>query len=131
MRRSWTAPAIAVLAVGTLLPAASAMEATGKFDPTPVVTMSGFGELKVRGPMMMPGTSLYVDGTFVGFTNRLREVPIKAGTHNVELVDPKGRVFFRETVNVEPSRTSYIVPGHRRMSEPTYPVYQPDIFYED
>ena len=128
MRRLWTAPVIALLGFLTLLPAASGMEATGKFNPRPVITMPGLGEMKIRAPMMMPGTSLYIDGTFVGFTNRMREIPVMIGTHNVELVDPQGRVFYRETVDVAPSKTSYIVPTHQSISEPNYPIYQPDLF---
>jgi hypothetical protein len=70
------------------------------------------GELKIKAPM--PGASLYVDGGFVGVTDKVKKIPLPAGTHEVQLRDPDGRTFYQERVEIIAGRTTQI-----------QPVYQP------
>ena len=75
------------------------------------------GELKVKAPM--PGASIYVDGGFVGVADKLKNIPLPAGTHEVQLRDPDGRTFYQESVEIIAGRTTQI-----------QPVYQPAPAYQ-
>ena len=75
------------------------------------------GELKVKAPI--PGASIYVDGGFVGVADKLKNIPLPAGTHEVQLRDPDGRTFYQESVEIIAGRTTQI-----------QPVYQPAPAYQ-
>ena len=75
------------------------------------------GELKVKAPMQ--GASIYVDGGFVGVADKLKNIPLPAGTHEVQLRDPDGRTFYQESVEIIAGRTTQI-----------QPVYQPAPAYQ-
>jgi hypothetical protein len=75
------------------------------------------GELKVKAPM--PGASIYIDGGFVGVADKLKNIPLPAGTHEVQLRDPDGRTFYQESVEIIAGRTTQI-----------QPVYQPAPAYQ-
>ena len=75
------------------------------------------GELKIKAPM--PGASIYVDGGFVGVTDKVKNIPLPAGTHEVQLRDPDGRTFYQESVAIIAGKTTQI-----------QPVYQPAPAYQ-
>jgi hypothetical protein len=64
------------------------------------------GELKVKAPI--PGASIYIDGGFVGVADKLKNIPLPAGTHEVQLRDPDGRTFYQESVEIIAGRTTQI-----------------------
>ena len=82
--------------------------------PVPVIYT---GELKIKAPM--PGAAIYVDGGFVGLTDKVKNIPLPAGTHEVQLRDPDGRTFYQESVDIIAGRTTQI-----------QPVYQPAPGYQ-
>jgi hypothetical protein len=75
--------------------------------PVPVIYT---GELKIKAPM--PGASIYVDGGFVGVTDKVKKIPLPAGTHEVQLRDPDGRTFYQESVAIIAGRTTQIQPEY-------------------
>ncbi len=130
MKTFLTVLAIALIGLLTLAPVASAR-------PPRVIIWGGFGypvwfgpywgpsyiyaypvpvtytgELKIKAAM--PGASIYVDGGFVGVTNKVKNIPLPAGTHEVQLRDPDGRTLYQENVEIIAGRTTQI-----------QPVYQP------
>jgi hypothetical protein len=48
---------------------------------------------------------VYVDGGYAGLSGKLKNFPLKAGNHNIELRDPSGHTFYQESVNVIGGRT--------------------------
>jgi hypothetical protein len=56
--------------------------------------------------------SVYVDGGYVGPVAKAKNLPLRPGNHDVELRDPSGNTFYRETVQVIPGRTTEIHPDH-------------------
>ena len=81
------------------------------------VPVTNTGELKVKAPM--PGASIYIDGGFVGVADKVKNIPLPAGTHEVQLRDPDGRTFYQESVEIIAGRTTQI-----------QPVYQPAPAYQ-
>jgi len=75
--------------------------------PVPVIYT---GELKIKASM--PGASIYVDGGFVGVTDKVKKIPLPAGTHEVQLRDPDGRTFYQESVAIIAGRTTQIQPEY-------------------
>ena len=137
MKSLLTASAIALFGLLTLAPVASAR-------PPRIIIRGGFGfgypvwfspywgpsyiytypvpvtytgELKIKAPM--PGASIYIDGGFVGVTDKVKNIPLPAGTHEVQLRDPDGRTFYQESVEIIAGRTTQI-----------QPVYQPAPAYQ-
>jgi hypothetical protein len=129
MKSLWKASAIALFGLLTLASAASARPPRifirGSFGypvwvgpywgpnyiytyPVPVIYT---GELKVKAPM--PGASIYVDGGFVGVTDKVKNIPLPAGTHEVQLRDPDGRTFYQESVAIIAGRTTQIQPEYQ------------------
>ena len=54
--------------------------------------------------------SVYIDGGYVGPVVKAKNLPLRPGTHDVELRDPSGNTFYRESVQVIPGRTTEIHP---------------------
>jgi hypothetical protein len=129
MKSLLTASAIALFGLLTLAPVASAR-------PPRIIIRGGFvypawfgpywgpsyiytypvpvtytGELKIKAPM--PGASIYVDGGFVGETEKVKKIPLPAGTHEVQLRDPEGRILYQESVEIIGGRTTQIQPIHQ------------------
>jgi PEGA domain len=126
MKSFWKASTIALFGLLTLAPVASARPPRiifrGDFGypvwfspywgpnyiytyPVPVTYT---GELKIKAPM--PGASIYVDGGVVGVTGKVKNLPLPAGIHEVQLRDPDGRTFYQESVEIIPGRTTQIQP---------------------
>ena len=128
MKSLWKTSAIALFGLLTLASAASA-------KPPRIIIRGGFGypvwfspywgpnyiytypvpviytgELKIKAPM--PGASIYVDGGFVGVTDKVKKIPLPAGTHEVQLRDPDGRTFYQESVAIIAGRTTQIQPEY-------------------
>ena len=129
MKSLWKASAIALFGLLTLAPAASARPPRiiirGGFGypvwftpywvpnyvytyPAPVVYT---GELKIKAPM--PSASIYVDGGFVGRADKVKKIPLLAGTHEVQLRDSDGRTFYQESIAIIPGRTTQIQPVYQ------------------
>ena len=66
------------------------------------------GELKIKAPM--PGASIYVDGGFVGVTDKVKKIPLPAGTHEIQLRDSGGEILYQESVEIIAGRTTQIQP---------------------
>ena len=135
MKSLWKVSAIALFGLLTLAPVASAR-------PPRIIIRGGFGypvwvgpywgpsyiytypvpvaytgELKIKAPT--PGTSIYVDGAFVGLTDKVKNIPLPAGTHEVQLRDPDGDILYQESVAIIGGRTTQI-----------QPLYQPAPAYQ-
>ena len=126
MKSLWKVSAIALFGLLTLAPVASARSPRiilrGGFGypvwigpywgpsyiytyPVPVAYT---GKLKITAPT--PGASIYVDGAFVGLTDKVKNIPLPAGTHEVQLRDPEGRTLYQESVEIIGGRTTQIQP---------------------
>jgi len=66
------------------------------------------GELRIKNPT--PGASIYVDGAFVGLTDKVKNIPLPAGTHEVQLRDSDGDILYQESVAIIAGRTTQIQP---------------------
>jgi hypothetical protein len=51
---------------------------------------------------------VYVDGGYVGPVAKAKNFPLRPGNHELELRDPSGNTFYRESVQVIPGRTTEI-----------------------
>lgn len=51
------------------------------------------------------GDSIYVDGGFAGRTGELKKFPLRAGNHTIELRDLEGHTFYQEQVHVIAGKT--------------------------
>lgn len=128
MSRFWKSSAIAILALVTLAPAASAR---GFFLGSPGYFggfygpgyYAGFvgpgwwygpwsGQVYYPGPSAgevqivtkHKGDSIYVDGGLAGRTGQLKKFPLRAGAHTIELRNPKGHAFYQERITVIPGK---------------------------
>ncbi len=122
MKRLLMASAIALLALVTLSPVASAR---GMAFARPYVGIGFYpGLYGYYGPWYGPyawygpgyyaapnageveistkqkGNQIFVDGGFAGLTGQLKKFPLRAGTHTLELRDPNGKTFYQEQINV-------------------------------
>jgi hypothetical protein len=120
MKRLLLACAVALLALGTLAPAASAR---GVVVVRPYVGFAygpGFypGWYGYYGPWYGPGyyyppnagwvqistkqkgNQIFVDGGLAGVTGQLKKFPLRAGTHTIELRNQAGKTFYQEQINV-------------------------------
>lgn len=57
---------------------------------------AGEVELKTK----QKGDQVFVDGGYAGLTGQLKNFPLRAGTHNIELRNPNGQTFYQEQINV-------------------------------
>jgi hypothetical protein len=133
MLRNWKVPAIALLALLTLVPAASAQRRSvvvvrggygyyapgwwgpgwGWYDPYPwgwwgppyyaYVPVPNTGDVKIVTESK--DASVYVDGGFAGVAGKLKKFHLPPGNHDIELRDRKGHAFHKERVHVIPGKT--------------------------
>jgi len=59
----------------------------------------------IKLDMQAKDAMVYVDGGYAGLSGKLKNFPLKAGSHDIELRDPSGHTFYQERVNVIPGRT--------------------------
>jgi hypothetical protein len=64
---------------------------------------SGVGRVKLD--LHAKDALVYVDGGYAGLSGKMKDFPLKAGTHTIELRDPSGHSFYQERLNVLPGRT--------------------------
>jgi len=137
MKRLLKMSAIALLALSTVAPMAAAQRRAIIVRRSPVVVFRGgyydpwwynpwypygpyygpyyapnSGEVKIKTDMK--NAQVYVDGGYVGTAREIKNFPLSAGTHQIELRDSEGRTFFRESVNVIAGRTIKINAGNIR-----------------
>jgi hypothetical protein len=70
---------------------------------------NGTGHVKLD--LQAKDALVYVDGGYAGLSGKLKEFPLRAGNHKIELRDPSGHTFYQESINVIPGRTIDISPG--------------------
>ncbi len=58
----------------------------------------------------MKDASVYVDGGFIGKTDKVKKFALKTGEHDIDLRDPSGKSFYQEHIRVLPGRTVEIEP---------------------
>ena len=133
MTRFWKASAIALLALLTMAPAASARGRVvivggygfyggpawygrgwygpGWYDPYwgPYYAYPNTGNVKIV--THVKGEPVYVDGGYVGVTGKTKKIALRPGTHNIEVRDTDGRSRYQERVYVVAGRTVDIYPG--------------------
>ena len=77
-----------------------------------------------NGPAVIPGgepgelristsahdISIFVDGTFVGSTSKIKTVSVAPGLHTVELANGTGQLIFQDQVAVAPNKTTSVRP---------------------
>jgi hypothetical protein len=116
MKRILTFSAIALLAVATCAPVASAR---GFYGGSRFYGGVGFypGYYGWYGPWYGPGyygpmagevqistkqkgDQIFVDGGFAGLSGDLKKFPLRPGTHTIELRTPKGKSFYQERITV-------------------------------
>jgi hypothetical protein len=71
---------------------------------------SAYGAGHVKLDMQAKDALVYIDGGYAGLSGKLKNFPLKAGAHDIELRDPSGHTFYQERVNVLPGRTVDINP---------------------
>jgi PEGA domain-containing protein len=117
MSKLWKAPAIALLAILTLAPLASAQQQRviivrryytyPVYDPFywdrygfyhPRYVQPTTGEVKLKTDMKT--ASVYVDGGYAGTAGKLKHFSLPPGTHQVELRDSEGVVIAERNVQV-------------------------------
>jgi hypothetical protein len=69
-----------------------------------------FGDVKID--TKIKGGSIYIDGGYAGVIGKLNKFQLPTGTHDIEFRDPSGHAFYRQNVQVMPSRIIEIYPGH-------------------
>jgi hypothetical protein len=57
---------------------------------------AGEVELKTK----QKGDQVFVDGGYAGLTGQLKNFPLRAGSHNIELRSANGQTFYQEQINV-------------------------------
>jgi PEGA domain len=139
MFRSWKTSIIAVAAIFTLAPLASAQRASPSPAPSTTVVVPTQRFVVVRpfgwydpwwGPAYVPygyapaqytgevkivterkEASIYVDGGYAGRADKLKKFPLQSGNHNIELRDSDGRTLYQERVQVIAGKTTKIHAG--------------------
>ena len=133
MKRFLKASAIALLAVLTFVPVASARGRVvvvggfgygpgfygpawggwyGPYRGYPYGYYPAYNSGNVKIVTHVKGNSVFVDGGFAGVTGKLKKFPLRPGTHNIELRDRDGRTFYQERVEVIRGRTLEIHPDY-------------------
>jgi hypothetical protein len=56
------------------------------------------GEVEIKAKQK--GNQIFVDGGYAGLTGQLKNFPLRAGTHTIELRTAKGQTFYQEKINV-------------------------------
>jgi hypothetical protein len=64
---------------------------------------TGTGHVKLD--LQAKDALVYIDGGYAGLSGKLKNFPLKAGSHDLELRDPSGHTFYQEHLNVLPGRT--------------------------
>jgi hypothetical protein len=64
-----------------------------------------YGTGHVKLDMQAKDALVYVDGGYAGLSGKLKNFPLKSGSHTLELRDPGGHTFYQERINVLPGRT--------------------------
>jgi hypothetical protein len=135
MNRYWKFAGIALLALVTLAPAASARPPFGFgfggprfFGPSfyvggfygpgwygpgyyglgwyePYGFVPGPVAGKVKFDTKVKNAQVYVDGAYAGTASQLGTFPLKAGTHDVELRDASGQSLYSEHIDVIAGKT--------------------------
>ena len=126
MKRYWKYLALGVLGLAFLVPAASARPAVvfrGYWGPAwygPVFYgwygpayypygPYGYEAVPNEGKVKIESTAkdamVYVDGGYAGPVGQLKTFPLRPGTHDIELRDPSGHVFYQERVDVIAGKT--------------------------
>ncbi len=136
MFRSWKTSIIALAAILTLAPLASAQRMSARSAPSTTVVVPTQRFVVVRpfgwydpwwGPAYGPygyvpaqytgevkivterkDASIYVDGGFAGRADKLKKFPLQSGNHNIELRDSDGRTLYQERVQVIAGKTTKI-----------------------
>jgi hypothetical protein len=136
MKRILMASAVALLAVLSFTPAASARVRVfvgggygfygpryygwygpgwyGPYGPYPYYgpyAYSNTGNVKIEA--RVKGDSIFVDGGYAGITGKLKKFPLRPGIHTIELRDRDGRTYYQERVEVIRGRTIEIRPEYR------------------
>jgi hypothetical protein len=66
------------------------------------------GDVKIE--TKMKDAKVYLDGGFIGKTDKVKRFALKAGQHDIELRDSSGKPFYQEHIEVLPGRTVEIEP---------------------
>jgi len=53
---------------------------------------------------------VYLDGGFIGYTDKVKKFALKAGQHDIEVRDKNGNSIYQEHIEVLPGRTVEIRP---------------------
>jgi hypothetical protein len=61
---------------------------------------------KVKLETKMKEARVYVDGGYAGTVGELKTLPLRPGTHNIELRDPSGQSIFQEKIDVVVGKTT-------------------------
>jgi hypothetical protein len=56
------------------------------------------GEVEIKAKQK--GDQIFVDGGYAGLTGELKNFPLRAGSHNIELRTANGQTFYQEQINV-------------------------------
>jgi len=67
------------------------------------------GDLNIQTPVV--GARIFVDGSFVGTTGQIQDIPVLPGSHNVEFRDAGGRSLYGASIAVDPGQVVQIRPN--------------------
>lgn len=71
----------------------------------------GQGDVRISNSDHLKNYSVYVDNGYLGLANKEHKFPLTAGTHSIEVRDPKGQSIYQQQVQVVPGRTVDIFAG--------------------
>ena len=125
MTRYWKYSAMILLALAIFVPVASARPRVfigGYFGPgfygpayygwygpayvAPYGVWQAPYEGKVKIETKMKDAGVYVDGGYAGTVGQLKTLPLRPGTHNIELRDKSGQTIIQEKIDVLAGKTT-------------------------
>ena len=125
MTRYWKYSAMILLALAIYVPVASARPRVffgGYFGPgfygpayygwygpayvAPYGVWQAPYEGKVKIETKMKDAGVYVDGGYAGTVGQLKTLPLRPGTHNIELRDKSGQTIIQEKIDVLAGKTT-------------------------
>jgi len=83
-------------------------EGLGWYEPYGYIPGNAAGRVKID--TKAKDSQVYVDGGYAGTVKQLGTFPLKSGTHEVELRQPNGQTFYKQSVNVIAGKTVDIKP---------------------
>jgi len=87
-------------------------------DWTQSLTTRNTGLLNILAPV--PGAGIFVDGTFIGTTGQVQDIPMLPGSHNVDLRAADGRTLYGASIAIKAGETITLRPPINGISSQSF-----------